>query len=369
MDPITEFLNKISYKFKKGYPDLSNPDDMLIIESELKNIGIKLQEITGAEEGIEILKKELNLSDTDFIKLSSKRYKLLVPHSERYEYIKKIQDIEGFTYNPNLTGSSIGGIVYKDSTFLLKPSGAQGRASAGTENEDILENEINKYLESGPKNIIFKGSNKDFTTRNITSIKPTGYDTAGGKKADLILSGDKEYPISIKKDNAGFWESSDTRYKELVTRLTKKISNGDFSPQLVFKPFIDKLGYTKEGINIMYDEETDSKVTGVIVTNLPSKEEESIIFGSDNAVVIYKTFSPNDFTLKGNNIYITVSKILEDLDDIQEFNLEPVLNIRHDSTRTSTGGLRATIQPENKLYKDKELTGNKIELSYNDIMS
>jgi hypothetical protein len=348
---------------------MNDEQDMLVIESELKKMGINLKEATDTEEGIEILKKELGLTDADFTKLSTKRYKILVPRAERYEYVKKIQDLEGFSYNPNTPGSSIGGISYKDSVFLLKPSGSQGRASAGTENEDILENEINKYLESGPKNIIFKGSNKDFTTRNIKEIKPTGYDVAGGKKADILLIGDKTYPISIKKDNAGFWESSDTRYKDVVTKLSQKITNGDFAPKLIFKPFVDKLGNTKEGINIMYDKETDSKVTGIIVTDLPSKEEESIIFGSDNAIVIYKTFSPSDFTLKENNLYITVSKILEDMDDIQEFNLEPVLNIRHDSTRTSTGGLRATVQPENKLYKDKELTGNKIELSYNEIMS
>lgn len=45
MDPITKFLNNISYKFEKGYPDMNDPKDMLIIENELKNIGIELQEL------------------------------------------------------------------------------------------------------------------------------------------------------------------------------------------------------------------------------------------------------------------------------------------------------------------------------------
>ena len=54
--------------------------------------------------------------------------------------------------------------------------------------------------------------------------------------------------------------------------------------------------------------------------------------------------------------------------DIEEFNLEPVLNIRHDSTRSATGGLRATVQPKILLYKDGDITGNKIELSYLDII-
>ena len=36
MNPILKFLNKIAYKFDKGYPEMNNPKDILIIESELK---------------------------------------------------------------------------------------------------------------------------------------------------------------------------------------------------------------------------------------------------------------------------------------------------------------------------------------------
>ena len=329
-----------------------------------------LNEVTEAEEGIEILKSKLGLTDENFSKISGNRYKLLVPGSERIEYIKKIQAIEDFDYDPSAKGSSIGAIKYKNSFFIIKPSGAQGRASAGTENEDVLENEIKKYLALGAKNIIFKASNKSYTVPNVTGVTGVGYDVAGGKKADIVITGAKgNYPISIKKDNAGFWESADTRYKELMTKLVAKIKNGDFGPELIFKPFIDKLGNEKQGINIMYNDTTNTKVSGVLVTDLPNKEEESIIFGSDNAVVIYRTYIESDFNQQGDNLIITVSKIIENLQDVEEFDLEPVLNIRHDSTRSATGGLRATVQPRNLLYKDGEVTGNKIELSYNDIIS
>jgi hypothetical protein len=329
-----------------------------------------LNEVTEAEEGIEILKSKLGLTDENFSKISGNRYKLLVPGSERIEYIKKIQAIEDFDYDPSAKGSSIGAIKYKNSFFVIKPSGAQGRASAGTENEDVLENEIKKYLELGVKNVIFKGSNKSYNIPNVTGVTGVGYDVAGGKKADIVITGTGgNYPISIKKDNAGFWESADTRYKELMGKLVAKIKDGDFSPELVFKPFIDKLGNEKKGINLMYNDTTNTKVSGVLITDLPNKEEESIIFGSDKAVVIYRTYTESDFNQQGDNLIITVSKIIENLQDVEEFDLEPVLNIRHDSTRSATGGLRATVQPRNLLYKDGEITGNKIELSYNDIIS
>ena len=46
MDPITKYLNRIAYKFPKGYPDMNNDQDVLLLESLLKEVGfdIKLNE-------------------------------------------------------------------------------------------------------------------------------------------------------------------------------------------------------------------------------------------------------------------------------------------------------------------------------------
>ena len=365
MDALDRFLNRVAYKFDKGYPDVNNPKDMEMLFEMVNNI---LSEVTDAEEGIKILKREFDFKDEDFKKVSSTRYKVLVPRAERFDFAQKMDDIEGFTFDPNAKGSSMGAVLYKNASFLLKPSGAQGRASAGTENEDILSNNLKKYLEDGPKNVVFVGSNKNYATRAIKDIKDVGYDVAGGKKADIILIGDIDYPISIKKDNAGFWESSDTRYKKVVTALADKIKKGEFAPELTFIPFRDQAGRTKEGIFTMFNKQTQQKVAGVIVTDLPGDDTDSIIFGSDNAVVIYRTFSPKDFSLEGDTLRIKVSKIIEDTQDVEKFNLQPVLRIRHDSTRSATGGLRALVQPENTLYKDGKLKGNNIELSYNEII-
>ena len=316
MNVFDKFFKKYSYKFDKGYPDMNNVKDILLLESLLsKMVGENFELIKegDAEEAIDVLKKELNLTDEDFVQQSSVRYKLLVPRSERYNYVEKITKIPGFVYDANLSGSSIGGLKYKGATFLLKPSGAQGRASAGTENEDVVVNEINKYIAEGAKNVIFDAPNKDLTINNVKEAVTVGYDVAGGKKADIIVKADKDYPISIKKDNAGFWESSDTRYKSLVLTLSNKIASGSFAPELVFQPFVDKLGNKKEGINTMYNETTKTKVSGIIVTDLPSKEEESIIFGSDKVIVVYRSFSSNDFRLEGDTLYVEVTKIIENI--------------------------------------------------------
>jgi hypothetical protein len=43
MDILEQFIRNIAYKFPKGYPDFSNSEDLLIMENELKNIGMNLE--------------------------------------------------------------------------------------------------------------------------------------------------------------------------------------------------------------------------------------------------------------------------------------------------------------------------------------
>jgi len=174
MDILNKFFTKFAYKFDKGYPDMNNAQDVLLLESLLSGVlGEKykiVSEVTDAEEGVEILKDKFGFKDEDFLKTSGNRYKVLVPRSERFDYAQKMDALEDFTFDPNAKGSSMGGITYKGATFLLKPTGAQGRASAGTENEDVLENELKKYLEDGPKNVVFVGSNKNYATELLKML-------------------------------------------------------------------------------------------------------------------------------------------------------------------------------------------------------
>ncbi len=121
----------------------------------------------------------------------------------------------------------------------------------------------------------------------------------------------------------------------------------------------------------MHNDVTDKKVTGVVVNDLPEKEEENIIFGTDDAKVIYQSFdviSPEDvYKLDGDNLTVKVTKIIKDIDDVEKYEVQPVLNIRHDSTRRASGGLRATVVPYNLIFRNDKITGDKIELSYNEI--
>ena len=42
MDVLEKFLYSIAYKFPKGYPDMKNEQDILILENEIKKLGIEV---------------------------------------------------------------------------------------------------------------------------------------------------------------------------------------------------------------------------------------------------------------------------------------------------------------------------------------
>jgi hypothetical protein len=48
MDILEQFIRNISYKFPKGYPDIKDPKDMLILEREMFKYNIDLREGTRA---------------------------------------------------------------------------------------------------------------------------------------------------------------------------------------------------------------------------------------------------------------------------------------------------------------------------------
>ena len=49
MDILDIFLNKYSYKFPKGYPDMNNEQDVLLMEGILSELGINLDEVNGLQ--------------------------------------------------------------------------------------------------------------------------------------------------------------------------------------------------------------------------------------------------------------------------------------------------------------------------------
>ena len=68
MDNITKFLNKIAYKFPKGYPDMNNDQDVLLLESLVSELGINVGEDQFINQINEEVKGKATLFETALIK-------------------------------------------------------------------------------------------------------------------------------------------------------------------------------------------------------------------------------------------------------------------------------------------------------------
>lgn len=374
MDALDLFFKKFSYKFEKGYPDMNNKQDILLLETILKELGINLKEDKASDrtEAKEILKKELGLSDSDF-KDSGLNFYILTPGSQRLEFVDKIENIDTgtdkkFEFNSTPTSfSSIGFFMYGQSKFGIKPGEKQGGKSAGLDNEEIFVNNINSLLENGPKDVKIVAGDKVVTFDNVTQVIGTGLSTGEYSKSDAnFYDGDKDLGgVSLKKDNAIYWESADVRFKDEVKNLLNAIISGSLGDEVSYVSLKDTKGNPDPDIIRMYNKKEDKPIAGVIVDDLPKTEVEQVIFGNDNVPVIVRTFRPSDFQLEGDTIIINATKIYKTIEDVEKDNALPILNIRHDKTRRSSRGLRALLQTAKSLYKDGSLKGNNITIPYN----
>lgn len=274
----------------------------------------------------------MNLEDTlrqkgynDLKVFSRNKIAILTDDNREEMYNKLLEDLK--EYNPtrsfNTMHSSIGHIqIYPNLIVIVKPKSKQGAMSAGIDNELKFINTVNNFIEQSEKksiNIIFEGNGKKFICDNVTKVEETGRDTKNKKKADAILKGDKDYNISLKKDNAEMWESADRYFKDKALKIIKSLENsGDIK-------------ITKNNDYYIIRPNVGVKATQV--------EAESVVFGSDikdNGAVIIKTFNDSDFKYDDIKQELTVkcSYIIQDLNDLPE-QKDVYFLIRNNRTRRS----------------------------------
>jgi hypothetical protein len=369
------FFKKFAYKFPKGYPDMNNEQDILLLESLLEKLGINLNEdkASDRDEAKEILKKELGLSNSDF-KDSDLNFFVLVPGNQRLAFVDKIENIKTntdkeFEFNSTPTSfSSIGYFMYGKSKFGIKPSNKQGDKSAGLDNESTFVNTINSLLIDGPKDIKITGNENSVVYKNITQTKGTGRSTSDYSKSDVnFFDGETDKGgLSLKKDNAIYWESADVRFSKEVKNLVNAIIDGKLGPEISYEPLKDFKGKSDPDIIRMYNKKDNKPIAGIVVKDLPEQDIKQVIFGNDNVPVAIRTWKPSDFEVVGNTIIANATKLYIDLKDVEKDKALPILNIRHDKTRRSTRGLRALLQTEKSLYKeDDALKGSNVTIPYN----
>jgi hypothetical protein len=191
MDVITKFLDKYSYRFPKGYPDLTDPADKKLMQELLSGIGISEAPETGA--------------------FTSRRPEQ--PNGETKTYYQILKDA-GLDDKILGTIGTIFNKKYEDTPSYL----------------DVMSKNFRKYSISDVKVIfeIFKDyidiSDKGLGRGEIATIMGTTDTTSGGTTRKDIITPDGEYDV-----------------KELTSRGEFRTASGGYITTSKFKKSFDYL--------------------------------------------------------------------------------------------------------------------------------
>lgn len=227
------------------------------------------------------------------------------------------------------SSSSIGTVFIDDSKIFVKPSSRQGRSSGGLENEDSLRSEIDEILSDleDPITVEFvTDRGKRFTVKNVIDAVDAGSDTKNRKKSDLnLITTTGIFPISIKKDNAMYWESADSYWGDKAADYIESLLS---SEQI---GMVDRGGYYS--------------VVPNFAVKATEEERKDVVFGSDilgKGAVIKRTFSSRDFDFDPITATLTVnvSEIITKSSDLDGSPMDVWFFVRNDRTRSSVPGYK-----------------------------
>ena len=226
MDPFDIFFKKFAYKFPKGYPDMNDEQDILLLENLLGKLGIDINEAEfknlnffdlgkrGGYRFADLANKiknklpfELANGESTVLQFIKPQYSTVFLSREKDD-IKKLamgKNINLFPFFKDNTGKtySISDLL-KDSYF-----GGQGKGS-GTKVEDanlqLLNNQILNLVEENGGPINVKVGNKIYNNIIKAETQP------GQPKSDFNLIDEEDNPvvfISHKKAGGKYADASD----------------------------------------------------------------------------------------------------------------------------------------------------------------
>jgi hypothetical protein len=388
MTVIDKILKEWAYRCSDGIVDINDPTKLSILEEIYTEVGLleinvdDLERISQEEdkdipprfeilyELVTLLKSQYKLSNNNFKIQSANELRVLLPKDfpqNRREFMSDVlQNIPDTKFEEGSIGarSSLGNLKYKDKVRLvIKSLDTQGEKSAGKPNEAFIISDLNRLIDNQPTDIEVVAENKTLTFPNIIEVKDVSQsDTTKYAKADLqfISEDGKAYNISLKQDDAIRWESSIIRYRNWFERFIQKAKNGELGviglkevPGTNGKKF--KLWNTKE----------DKVIGRVIVKGLPEEDINEIIFGSDNSIVIVRTFVPSDIKKEGDKITIRASKIYENPEQIRGTSDEPILALGNHIRKPL--GIELRVFTKWSLYRDEKPIGSNVEIDFNDV--
>jgi hypothetical protein len=380
MDIFDRFFQKFSYKFDKGYPDMNNAQDVLLLESlfEKLNIEIELKEdkIPNKSNSIKAVQKIIDQvgSKYNLFAMKSKPNRIgskgKQPESVFIDAFKEVfgDDIDIKVFPPKRSPNPSNSFnMYQfnagdlgEVNIIVSRSEPGG---AGKSNEAVFINTLNSLIEQAGGSATIKLQSPEYTEifNNVDEVKDSSLMGAGiGDKSDAQFLSNKEVVgnISLKQDGGFRWASVASTYKDFINKFIQKASNKELK-NISLEPNPDS---PKK--YLMFDPTTGTRVSKVIVPDFPMEDIENWVFGPEEpkTIVVSRTWKESDFSLNGDIITVQASHIYQDLKDLEKDKMDPVFYIaQHVGTST---GLDFRIVPS----KMGNISANARELSYNEVM-
>lgn len=368
MNLIEKAILEWSYRTKKGYPDLNNEEDLRVFESlfgfDLSEAKKPFSYLSPEAQAVgKELTAKLDLEPGEIMAHSKDRI-IVYTDRPRQDVFSALMNL-GYERDA-IKGSSAGGFRTPEGIEIIhKAQSSVG--DAGLDNEDIVVQRVKEFTSlHGKINVVFKGQNKTLSYKGVTDATGVGRDTGDNKKADIILfSTSEDIPISIKKDGSFRWSSA-------------MKSHGDIFHKIIGAAYEGK----RDDLKLVPDEENPRLLKminpknnlpygRVHVINAPGLDFESMAFGSDNAKVVQRTFSDDDFKMEGDTLTIMCTKVYDKASDFSESD-QPIIQFeRNASKATQTDGYTGrgiTIRTVPAAVKDKATDrANNLTIDYKDL--
>jgi len=177
MDSITTFLNKTSYKFDKGYPDIDNPSDVILLESLFNKLNINIGEVEDLELINEDVKGKATLFETALIKAWYELKGEEVPENNAPTKdlaaltTEMVEDAKNILKQTNLTGGSEAYQLGSSSAGLTSFWQNHGATNTTPKTDIVIDNK-KISLKVGPSQLM-SGAGKELTATFYAALKNT----------------------------------------------------------------------------------------------------------------------------------------------------------------------------------------------------
>ena len=205
MNTLEQFLHSIAYKFPKGYPDLNDKNDFLLLENEFKKIGIDLNELKLTKHYVDRKFERKNILDIPNLTQQMvgdrdvQETKKNIINQIEGELLKRLGYLEHIKTIP---ASFKEVVVYKILKPILSFNGEKYDLLFTTEStkNDVIKSHTNKYYYAliGDDNLITlmggTGDDSEIEDKSIEHLKKANKPI---KSIKILTLNDFEYIISL----------------------------------------------------------------------------------------------------------------------------------------------------------------------------